>query len=504
MARFPSAAFYIGGDKNSLPLAPLLQALPKFAQIVAHCTHGQKIIDVLLVSCSDMYAVPVVTPPVLPDDPRHGAPSDHGVPVARPLATAEVAVSNVYTVKVNRPLPDSSVGLFMQWIHAEKWGAIPSSGSPTEMVAAFEALVQAKVEELFPEKRIRITKKDKEFITAELKTIDRKKMREWKRRGKSEKYMRIKKEFNEKYRKAATEHIKKCVTDLKSENPGKAAATMKKLGAQPGDCEEGGSFTLLNHIRENLSVEEQIQRLTDHFVAVSQEFPPLQLSQLSAKTRQKLEEIRPEQIPIVQEHEIFQILDKLKKKKSSVPGDLPPNLFYESSAALAAPAAQIMNSIAKTGFWPRQYQIEHAVPIQKTIPAKDESESRLISCTNKMNIVLEKQVIFWLMKYVQHKLDPDQFGGIKGNCISHYLIEMTNFILYNQDLMDPQATIAVYLDYKQGFNRCQHSEFIEILSNDFDVPGWILRILAAHYKSGISKKSARPRIFPVVGARASH
>ena len=87
------------------------------------------------------------------------------------------------------------------------------------------------------------------------------------------------------------------------------------------------------------------------------------------------------------------------------------------------------------------------------------------------------------MKHVQHKLDPDQFGGIKGNSISHYLIEMTNFILYNQDLKDPQATIGVYLDYKQGFNRCQHSEFIEILSNNFQVPGWILRILIG-YLSG--------------------
>ena len=71
------------------------------------------------------------------------------------------------------------------------------------------------------------------------------------------------------------------------------------------------------------------------------------------------------------------------------------------------------------------------------------------------------------MKYVGKRLDPDQFGGLKGNSISHYLIEMTNFILYNQDLKDPQATLAIFIDYKQGFTRCQHSKFIEILSQDF-------------------------------------
>ena len=166
---------------------------------------------------------------------------------------------------------------------------------------------------------------------------------------------------------------------------------------------------------------------------------------------------------------------------------MPPVLFYEASAGLAKPAAQIMNSIARTGTWPKQYQTEWGVPIQKVSNAKDESEARLISCTNKLNLIFEKQVVTWLMKCVEKKLDPDQFGGKKGHSISHYLIEMTNLILYNQDLKEPQATIANFIDYKQGFNRCQHSVFIEILSKDYDVPGWLLRILVG-YLSGRTMK----------------
>ena len=60
------------------------------------------------------------------------------------------------------------------------------------------------------------------------------------------------------------------------------------------------------------------------------------------------------------------------------------------------------------------------------------------------------------MKAIRHKLDKDQFGGQRGNSISHYLIEMSNFILYNQDLKNPQAIIETILDYNQGFNRCKH------------------------------------------------
>ena len=86
--------------------------------------------------------------------------------------------------------------------------------------------------------------------------------------------------------------MKKAVSNLKVENPGKAAKTLKKMGASPGDCDDSSSFTLLNHLEEGLSVKEQLARFSDYFIAVSQEFPPLQLDQLSVEARRKLSEIR--------------------------------------------------------------------------------------------------------------------------------------------------------------------------------------------------------------------
>ena len=201
--------------------------------------------------------------------------------------------------------------------------------------------------------------------------------------GKSDKYLRIKKEFEEKFKNASEQYIKKCVSDLKFEQPGKAAATLKRLGARHRDCEEGASFTLLIHIKQNLSVDEQIESFSKNFISVSQEFPPLQLALLSNETRQKLTEIRQDEIMCVLEHEMYEILRRCKKKKSSVPGDMPPRLFYEASAGLAAPAAKIMNKIAQLGSWPRQYLTEYGTPIEKCRMqnAEDESQTRLISCT---------------------------------------------------------------------------------------------------------------------------
>ena len=72
---------------------------------------------------------------------------------------------------------------------------------------------------------------------------------------------------------------------------------------------------------------------------------------------------------------------------------------------------------------------------------------------------------------------------------------MTNCIQYNQDLKDPQATLAALLDYKQGFNRCQHSIFIDILAKDYNAPGWLIRILMGY----CSKRKMRVRYKQQVG-----
>ena len=88
---------------------------------------------------------------------------------------------------------------------------------------------------------------------------------------------------------------------------------------------------------------------------------------------------------------------------------------------------------------------------------------------------------YWLMDYVGDKLDWAQYGGLRGNSISHYLIEFTNFILYNQDLKNPQAVLAMCIDFSKAFNRQNHNTLIKILS-DLNVPNWLLKLIIAYLK----------------------
>ena len=92
--------------------------------------------------------------------------------------------------------------------------------------------------------------------------------------------------------------------------------------------------------------------------------------------------------------------------------------------------------------------------------------------------VTEHFVVMWLLQYVEGLIDFRQYGGMKGNSISHYLIEFINFILSNQDSTAPIAILACMVDYSKAFNRIDHNILVTKLS-DLGVPGWLLKIVMA-------------------------
>ena len=118
---------------------------------------------------------------------------------------------------------------------------------------SFETLLQQKLDETCPQKSMKIGSQDKPFINAELKNIHRRKSREYIKHGKSEKYIALKTKFKQKYKIEASKYIQKNVEDLKVSNPGRAYSTLKKLGAQPGNCTDSNSFKLPSHTADNLT-----------------------------------------------------------------------------------------------------------------------------------------------------------------------------------------------------------------------------------------------------------
>ena len=415
-----------------------------------------------------------------PDDPLCGVPSDHSTPVAIPLSSDTLQQVREYITRVSRPLPESGILEFGEWICSEDWSDIPDGGDPTEQVLAFEKLCNEKLDVIFPLKKLRLNPYfDKPFITSELKKLDRVIKREYRKKQRTAKYLRLKESYDQKYKMAAADYLDKTVRTLKEDDPGKAYRCLKRMAAQPGDNQDEGAFTLLSHLEDNLTAEASIEKIAQHFASISQEFMPLDYNLLPADVQSKLnQQISESDLPSIEDHEVYLKIKTTKKPRSSVPGDLPRQIVHEFGPELAAPAGKIFCSIVRTGHWPKSWRTEYGTPLQKEPNPVTEDQLRIISLTNFLSKVFEQYVMIWLLEYVGNQMDWGQYGGTKGSSISHYLIDFVNYILYNQDLNIPHATLAVLVDFSKAFNRIDHNTIIAILSR-MGVPGWLLRIVIA-------------------------
>ena len=161
-----------------------------------------------------------------------------------------------------------------------------------------------------------------------------------------------------------------------------------------------------------------------------------------------------------------------------MPGDLPCQITKDFPEELSVTLCRTLNNIFQSATWPEQWQKEYVTPKGKIPLPESEDDLRPISLTNFFSKVTEHFVVGWLLEYIGDKIDIRQFGGSKGNSIMHYIIELINFILSNQEDTAPTAILACLVDFSKAFNRQDHAILITKLS-DMKVPGWLLKIVIA-------------------------
>ena len=62
----------------------------------------------------------------------------------------------------------------------------------------------------------------------------------------------------------------------------------RRMGAQPGDELDECSFSLLQHLEENLTKKQSVDRRAEHFSQISLEYPHLDILNLSQTVQDKL------------------------------------------------------------------------------------------------------------------------------------------------------------------------------------------------------------------------
>ena len=241
------------------------------------------------------------------------------------------------------------------------------------------------MDDIFPTKTVGITQKDLPFLNAELKKLDWLVKKEYNKKGKTDKYENMKACYDEKMKKAALDHLDKNVRTLKESDPGKAYATLKTMGAQPGDMLDDGSFTLISHLEDNLTNNVSLERIENHFAKISQEYPPIDINNLTSDVQLKLKGLDKVIIPKLDEMKVYQKIIKSKKTKTGVPGDLSKMLIQEFAPELATPLTRIYNNVISNRKWPTRWKVEYGIPLQKVGNPVSEDDLRIISLKGKFN-----------------------------------------------------------------------------------------------------------------------
>ena len=474
--KYPDSAIILGADKNNMDIQPILSCGLRLRQCVDKPTRQGVILDIIIMNTFTFYNSPYIAPPIQPDDPSKGKPSDHSVPVCVPHTDRYHPPTRHYKTVKYRPLPESSLRKFGQWIVTEGWEEVKANLTPSKQIEVFQNIVFDKLNQFCPEKSFRVSSQDKPWVTAELKSLHRSKSREYVKNGKSLKYKELAKLFKRKYKSEAEKYLRKNLDELMECKPGQAYSVLKRMGARPGDCTDSHTFTLPGHEAENLSPAQSAERIAEYFSQISQEFPPLDTSALPQRVLQKLDSSSG--APVVSENDVYKKIKASKKPKAGVPCDLPRDIVREFAPEIALPIQRIINNIVQLGQWPSEWKQEWVSAIGKIPIPISEDDLRPISLTPFFSKVTEHFVVEWLLDYIGDKIDFRQYGGVKGNSVSHYIIEFLNFILLNQDTPDQAAVLACMVDFQKAFNRLNHNLLITKLS-DMGVPGWLLKVIMA-------------------------
>ena len=114
------------------------------------------------------------------------------------------------------------------------------------------------------------------------------------------------------------------------DDPGTAYRCLKRLAAQPGDHQDEGTFSISSHQEANLTSDQSIEKIAQHFAKISQEFIPLNYNLLPAEVQAKVDQpVSVNEMPELPDHDVYEKIQKSKKTKSSVPGDLPRKIVQE-------------------------------------------------------------------------------------------------------------------------------------------------------------------------------
>ena len=435
--------FLCGGDFNRVDISDILDSYGALKQLISVSTRHSATLEILLSDLHTLFHPPTTLPPLQVDEGKVGKDSDHNVVVFAPKSNIQYHRTQFKKIVFTRPLPESGIFKFERDLIQYPWDEVFMDKCADEQAEIFHNFLRGKLDQHFPQKRVKISALDKKWMNPSLKHLHRRMKREFFKNRKSPKYKLLKAKFKKMKRKSVKSFYTTYVSDLKTTNPGKWFSMAKKIGA----LDQMGSGDIQVESLLDLDNKQCAEKIAQHFSAISNEYSPIDLSQLPCY-------LPALPVPQVEEYDVYLRIKRLNKTKSTLPIDIPAKLRDECAPNLAGPLRTIINTSLEQSVYPALWKHEWVTPAPKISNPQTISDLRKISCTSDSSKVFEGFLKDWIMEDVSENIDIGQFGGQAGMGTEHMIVCYLDRILQLLDRYpDKSAVIATSLDWAAAFDR---------------------------------------------------
>ena len=235
------------------------------------------------------------------------------------------------------------------------------------------------------------------------------------------------------------------IKSLKTSNPRQWYRSLKRLVGYDAK-DDKPSVDDIKH----LSNTEQAEFIAESFSKVSNEYAPLDRSQI------KLEELNPDDYLDISASEVMEVLLALNANKAVPKNDIPTKILKRFAAHLCEPIAELINACIREGCWPDFLKIESVTPIPKIPHPQSANDLRKIAGLPNLSKIMEKIVVKYLVGDMKSKLDECQYANQEYQSINHYLVKLVDRVLNALDGStkgEHTAVLCTLVDISKAFDR---------------------------------------------------
>ena len=458
----PSAGFIITGDFNTFPDRKL-QLQCRLKQIVTVPTRGTSILDKIYTNMVSIYCSPTTASPL--------GTADHDMVTCEPCVDSSFNTGEKYTV-LSRIMGNNERAMFAMDIRNIKWEELYHMSSCAEQFDFLQTTIMVLVDKHFPWKSVTRHTNDRPWVTDTYRYLVRRRQRAHKMKD-QEQYNLYRNKVNKMGEKLKYCYYKNKVADLKSTKPTQWWRDMKLLMGEKPTRSDTPMQDLANNVCDG-DLDILVNQINTFFTSLCDNMPALKDNNRYAQYEHNY---TPDRYIITVEKVERQLLS-LKVKKAPGPDMIPTWILKDFAPVLAGPIAAVWNSSIREGYLPVLWRSAFLAPLPKKTPAQQvEKDIRPISLTPILCKELEVHPVQWIWECVTDKIDPKQFGTVKGSSTIHALVELLHHCYHNTDGSKKYARLLL-LDYTKAFDLINH----HILMNKLvalDLPPFLLRWIAA-------------------------